>query len=276
MGAYTAAYFGGNLKWSFFLWLPLAGIVAGVIGLLIGALTLRFKGLYLTVVTIGMAFIGGHVFLNLKDISGGASGRSFPEPAIGDLNWKATRSIVGPLDLSRDQMYYFLVLPILVLIAWFVYNVVRTRMGRAFQAVRDREIAAELMGINAAQTKIISFVFSSVLAGICGALLASYLRRVQPDYWTLELSIQFVAMIIIGGIASISGSIIGAIFLAALPEVVSRLADNIPFVQKGTGSGITVGEFSEIIYALFLALFLVVEPRGLAGIFNKIKMRLRK
>jgi branched-chain amino acid transport system permease protein len=83
-------------------------------------------------------------------------------------------------------------------------------------------------------------------------------------------------MIIIGGVASISGSIIGALFLAALPEVVSRLADNIPFVQKGTGSGITVGEFSEIIYALFLALFLVVEPRGLAGIFNKIKMRLRK
>ncbi len=271
VGAYAAAYFGGNLGWSVLLWLPLSGIVAGLIGWFIGWLTLRFRGLYLTFVTIGLAFIGGHVFLNLKDLSGGSSGRAFPRPTFGDIDWNASSSVIGPLTLSRDQKFYFLVVPILLLIVLFTSNVTRTRMGRAFQAVRDREVAAELMGINVARTKIIAFVYSATLGGICGALFASYLRRVQPDFWGLDLSFQFIAMIIIGGIVSVGGPILGALLITALPQLIDLFADKIPFVQQGAGAGITKGDLSEIINALFLALFLVVEPNGLVGIYRRIR-----
>jgi branched-chain amino acid transport system permease protein len=274
IGAYTAAFFGGNLGWSFLLWLPLSGIIAGLLGLLIGGLTLRFRGLYLTIVTLGLAFIGGHVFLNLPDLSGGSQGRSFPAPSFGTLNWNASTSDFGPLSLTRDQKFYFLVLPILLLIAWFTHNVTRTRIGRAFQAVRDREVAAELMGINVAWTKITAFVFSAVLGGLCGALFASYLRQVQPDYWNLDLSIQFIAMIIIGGLVSVGGPILGALLLTALPAFIDTFADKLPFVQQGTGAGITKSDLTQIIYALFLALFLVLEPNGVVGIFRRVRARL--
>jgi branched-chain amino acid transport system permease protein len=277
VGAYTAAFFGGNLGWSFLLWLPLAGIVAGLVGLGVGALTLRFRGLYLTMVTLGLVFIGVHIFLSLRDLSGGSQGRSFPAPALGDFKWNDATSTLGPLEFTRDQKFYFLALPLLVLIVLFTSNMMKTRIGRAFQAVRDRQVAAELMGINAANTKIIAFVFSSVLAGICGALFASHLRRVQPDFWSLELAILFIAMIIIGGIATVGGSILGALLLMALPQIVETFAEFLPFVQQGvSGGGITKGDLTEIIYALFLALFLVFEPTGLVGIYRRVTGRFSK
>ncbi len=272
VGAYTAIYFGGakNLGWSFLLWLPLAGIVAGIIGLGIGALTLRFRGFYLTVVTLGLAFIGGHIFLNWKDLSGGVNGTKVPVPTIGDFSW-ATKSTLGPFELTKDHKFYFLVLPILLLVVLFTRNLMRTRMGRAFQAVRDRESAAALLGVNVARTKIAAFVFSSVLGGICGALYASYLSYTNPDQWNLNFSIQFVAMIIIGGVASVSGSIIGAVLLAAVPQLIDVFADKLPFIQQGAGSGLTSGDFKEIIYAFFLGVFLLFEPSGIIGIYRRLK-----
>jgi branched-chain amino acid transport system permease protein len=243
----------------------------------VGALTLRFRGLYLTMVTLGLVFIGVHIFLSLRDLSGGSQGRSFPAPTLGDFKWNDATSTLGPLELTRDQKFYFLVLPLLVLIVLFTSNMMKTRIGRAFQAVRDRQVAAELMGINAANTKIIAFVFSSVLAGICGALFASHLRRVQPDFWSLELAILFIAMVIIGGIATVGGSILGALLLMALPQIVETFAEFLPFVQQGvSGGGITKGDLTEIIYALFLALFLVFEPTGLVGIYRRVTGRFTK
>ena len=236
VGAYTCAYFGLNLGWSFLLWLPLAGLVAGLIGLAIGTITLRFRGFYLSIVTLGLVFIGEYIFMNWKDISGGGNGRRTPAPALGDFSWANTSSF-GPLELNRDQKYYFLVLPLTILVVLFVRNVLRTRTGRAFQAVRDREVAASLMGIDIARTRIVSFVFSTVLAGICGALYASYLSYIQPNQWDLNFSIQFLAMIIIGGIATVSGSIVGAIFLVALPQLIDSYINFLPFIQTGAGSG---------------------------------------
>ncbi len=277
VGAYTCMYFGGNLGWSFLLWLPLAGVIAGVIGLLIGAITLRFRGFYLTIMTLGMVFIGGHIFLNWKEISGGSQGKSVPAPAIGDFTW-AKPSAIGPIDLNRDQKFYFLALPILILAIIFVSNLMRTRMGRAFQAVRDREVAAELMGIDASRTKITAFVVSSVLGGICGALYGSFLTYLQPEQFGgingLEFSIRFIAMIIIGGIASVPGAIIGALLLTAAPELISTFSEAIPFIQKGAGTGgITSNNLSEILYALLLGVFLIFEPTGIIGIYRRIKAR---
>lgn len=276
VGAYTCAYFGLNLNWSFLLWLPMAGLVAGIIGLAIGTITLRFRGFYLSIVTLGLVFIGEYIFMNWKDISGGANGRRTPAPALGDFSWANTSSF-GPLELTRDQKYYFLVLPLTILVTIFVRNVLRTRTGRAFQAVRDREVAAALMGIDIARTRIISFVFSTVLAGLCGALYASYLSYIQPNQWDLSFSIQFIAMIIIGGISTVSGSIIGAFFIVALPQLIDNYIDLLPFVQKGAGTGgITAGDFKEITYAILLSLFLVFEPGGIIGIYRRTKARIMR
>ncbi|HEX2909557.1 MAG TPA: branched-chain amino acid ABC transporter permease [Chloroflexia bacterium] len=276
VGAYTCVYFGLNLGWSFLLWLPLAGVVSGLVGLMIGVITLRFRGFYLSIVTLGLVFIGEYIFTNWKEVTGGVNGRRTPSPALGDFSW-AHSSTFGPLELNRDQKYYFLALLLTVLVILFVRNVLRTHTGRAFQAVRDREVAAALMGINVARTRIVAFVFSTVLAGICGALYASYLSYIQPNQWDLNFSIQFIAMIIIGGAATVNGSIIGAFFIVAIPQLIDNYIDLLPFVQKGAGTGgITTSDFKEIIYAILLGIFLIFEPAGLIGIYRRLKARVMR
>ncbi|MBN9390355.1 MAG: branched-chain amino acid ABC transporter permease [Chloroflexi bacterium] len=289
VGAYTAAVFGGSspagsgvigLGLPFYLWIPLAGLVAGLIGLIVGPLALRLKGLYLALATVSLVFIGLHLFSNLKDITGGANGRQFPAPTLGDLNF-STGGQVGPFTLTRDQLYYFLAVIILVLCAVFIRNVMKSRAGRAFMAVRDREIAAELIGINLAWTKVTAFVFSSALAGMAGALYGSYLRYSEPELWGLNLSIQFTAMIIIGGVGSVSGSIVGALLLTALPQLIQILtgsnpwnANLVPFVST-EATGLTVSLFNQLLYAVFLILFLLFEPQGFVGIYRRLAYRVR-
>lgn len=292
IGAYTAAVFGGISRGSggpyglglpFFVWIPLAGLVAGLIGLLVGPLALRLKGLYLALATVSLVFIGLHLFSNLKDITGGSGGRQFPAPKIGDLSF-ATGGQLGPFTLNRDQLYYFLVLIVLALCTLFIRNVMKSRAGRAFMAVRDREIAAELAGINLARTKVTAFVFSSVLAGMAGALYGSYLRYTEPDLWGLNLSIQYTAMIIIGGVGSVSGSIVGALLLTALPQLIYILTGSnpwnlnlVPFVstEAATSGGMTISLFNQLLYALFLILFLLFEPQGCVGIYRRLVYRFK-
>lgn len=291
IGAYTAAVLGGTtggptsevwgLGWSFVLWIPLAGVVAGLIGLIVGPLALRLKGLYLALATVSLVFIGLHLFSNLKSITGGANGRQFPAPTLGDLNF-ANGGQVGPFSFNRDQLYYFLVVIILVVSALFIRNVMRSRAGRAFMAVRDREIAAELVGINLARTKVAAFVFSSALTGMAGALYGSYLRFSEPELWGLNLSIQYIAMIIIGGVGSVSGSIVGALLLTALPTLIEILTGSnplglnlMPFVSQSATGGLTTSLFEQLVYAVFLIMFLLFEPQGFVGIYRRIAYKLK-
>jgi branched-chain amino acid transport system permease protein len=290
LGAYTAAVLGGpttssegiwGLGWSFLLWIPLAGVVCGLVGLLVGPLALRLKGLYLALATVALVFIGLHLFSNLKNITGGAGGRQYPAPTLGDLNF-ANGGKLAFFTFNRDQLYYFLVLLVLALSALFVRNVMKGRAGRAFMAVRDREIAAELAGINLARTKVTAFVFSSALAGIAGALYGSYLRFSEPELWNLNISFQYIAMIIIGGVGSVSGSIVGAILLTALPRLIDILIGSnpwqlnlFPFISSDASSGLTPSLFNQLLYALFLIIFLLFEPQGFVGIYRRIVYRLQ-
>jgi branched-chain amino acid transport system permease protein len=150
--------------------------------------------------------------------------------------------------------------------------VIRTRPGRAFRAVRDRELAAEIVGVGLARTKVSAFILSAFLAGVTGALLASYLSFVIPDYWDLLLSIEYVAMIIIGGVGTILGSLLGAAFVVALPRVIESLSDKIPFLRASGGhSGITVHDLNTILFGVLIIVFLVFEPDGLAGIYRRVQ-----
>jgi len=275
VGGYTAAYFGADLHWPFWAWIPAAGAVAAACGALVGPTALRLKGLYLAIVTLGLVFLGNHVFNTVTRLTGGPNGRTIPSPAIGELGF-GSGGEVGPVTLTRDQLYYFLIAALLGLSVIFVANVIRTRPGRAFRAVRDRELVAETIGIGLAGTKVGAFVLSSFLTGVAGAMLASYLRFVIPDYWDLSLSITYVAMIIIGGVGTILGSVLGAAFVVTLPRIIETFSDRIPFLEHGAGSGgVTVHDFNAVLFGVLIIAFLVFEPDGLAGIYRRVQAYFR-
>lgn len=282
VGAYTAAWLGGDpptgpldpaghgLSW--LIWLPAAGIVAALVGALIGPTALRLKGFYLGIVTLALVFIGQHIFNNAKAISGGPAGRSFPAPSFGDLSFADPTPIFG-ITLSSNQLYFLLILVVLVICSVFVANAMRTRAGRAFQAVRDHEVGAAIMGVNLFRTKMEAFILSSFLAGIAGALYASYARYTIPNYWDLVLSIQFVAAIIVGGVASVWGSILGAAFVFALPEAIDQFS---LLPQSASSTGLASGDLNAVIYGLLIVVFLLFEPAGVMGLIRRVQSMTRR
>lgn len=282
VGAYTAAWLGGDpptgpldpaghgLSW--LIWLPAAGIVTALVGALVGPTALRLKGFYLGIVTLALVFIGQHIFNNAKSLSGGPAGRSFPAPGFGDFSFADPTPIFG-VSLSANQLYFLLILFVLIVCAVFVANAMRTRAGRAFQAVRDHEVGAAIMGVNLFRTKMEAFILSSFLAGIAGALYASYARYTIPDYWDLVLSIQFVAAIIVGGVASVWGSILGAAFVFALPEVIDQFS---LLPQSASSTGISSGDLNAVIYGLLIVVFLLFEPAGVMGLIRRVQSLTRR
>ncbi len=284
IGAYTAAWLGGDptttffisaqrvpalgMGLSFLIWLPASGIVAAIAGAIIGPTALRLKGFYLGIVSLALIFIGHHIFVNTARLTGGPGGRSFPSPAFGAFDFSQQNTIFG-VAITSNQEYFLLILVVLVLSALFVSNVMRSRAGRAFQAVRDNETGAAIMGVNLFQAKMGAFILSSFLAGIAGALFAAYNSYVRPDYWSLLLSIQYVAAIIIGGVASVWGSILGAAFVFALPQIIDLLSQHQQTSTSTGFLGIASGDLNAVIYGLLIIVFLLFEPGGVIGLIRR-------
>lgn len=282
IGAYTAAVLGGTVanyagapmgyNLSFVIWLPAAGVVAAIFGAIIGPTALRLKGFYLGIVTLALVIIGQYLFSNLKTYTGGPQGRAVPAPMIGDLSFASPVPEFGWL-LTKNQLYYVLLLVILVLVGLFVANIARTRVGRAWQAVRDNEVAASIMGVNLLTAKTGAFVLSSFLAGIAGALFASYNSYTTFDEWGLVLSIQFIAAMLIGGAASVWGSILGAAFVFALPTALNTFV--LQDQSASTGPNLA-GNIPALIYGLLIIVFLVFEPAGLIGLIRRLQVFVRR
>jgi branched-chain amino acid transport system permease protein len=272
-GAYTGAVLGGDHGVSAALWIPAAGAVAALFGALVGPMALRLKGLYLAIVTLGVVFIGQHVLLNCAGISGGPQGRTFPPVVIGPFDFSPGQTLqLGGLTIDRSGLYYYLGLAILAAATAFAWSLRRTRCGRAMLAVREREAAASLMGVDVGRAKVAAFVVSAALAGISGALYASYLSFAQPTQWNLDMSIQFIAAIIVGGMGTAAGPLLGSAVVFALPSVLKSL----PFVpEEGTG-GVSVGDLTSISYGLLIVIFLVLEPRGLVGLADRLRSLRRR
>lgn len=278
IGAYTAAWLGGSpphlpgdpagLGLSFLIWLPASGIAAAIAGALIGPTALRLKGFYLAIVTLALVFIGQYLFINLRSITGGQQGYfNFPTPGFGDFTFASPSPIFG-VQLTTNQLFFLLLLPLLTLVSLFVANVARTRAGRAWQAVRDNEVAASIMGVNLFEAKMGAFILSSFLAGIAGALYASLSGIATPGAWSLLLSIQFIAAILIGGVASVWGSILGAAFVFALPIALDTFS---LLPQSASATGLSSGDLSAILYGLVIIVFLLFEPAGLIGLIRRIR-----
>ncbi|MGQ0841834.1 branched-chain amino acid ABC transporter permease [Actinokineospora sp.] len=271
-GAYCTAIVGGDLGLPLPLWLLAAAAVGAVLGGLIGPFALRLRGNYLAIVTLGLIFVGEHLWRNLKGVTGGNSGTSVDAAAsIGPVDF-ARIELAGEV-YSRNQGYFWLVWILVGVIALLAKNLVRTRPGRALQAVRDRDQAAEVIGVRAGRYKIGAFMVSSAIASVAGALFGSYQQFVSPDEWNLLLSIQYIAIVIVGGLGTIFGSILGAVFVGALPAMIDRYSSVIPGVQTSVGGDgfISVFALNQAIFGVLIVLFLVFEPRGLAGIWLRVK-----
>ena len=312
VGAYTAAWLGAGsgpllgLGLPMWIWLPAAGVVAALVGVAIGPTAVRVRGLYLAFVTLGLVFVGEYVFRNWLPLTGGSqAGRTFPRFEL--RVWREETPLVdffsdGPwfgIELSGEaKTYYFLV----ILVIGFVLlakNLQRTRVGRAFQSIRDRDIAAEIMGVNEFRYKLTAFGISSFYAGVSGALLAVFVGRMIPEQWNLFLSVEFIAIVLIGGAGVVTGTILGSIFVIILPRIVEDfthwmsgvaqtgtgplawLADlfvstgigDFGFVntQAGVAPGLSVAQLNQVLYGLLIIGFLIFEPLGLYGIWLRIR-----
>lgn len=271
-GAYVAARVGGELGLPLPVWLLAAAVLGAALGGLVGPFALRLRGHYLAIVTLGLVFIGEHLWRNLTGITGGNSGTPVTAAAsLGPVDFGAL-TLFGEV-YSRNQGWFWLVWGLVALVALLAKNLVRTRPGRALQAVRDRDQAAEVIGVRAGRYKIGAFMLSSAIAATAGALFGAYQQFVSPDEWNLLLSIQYIAIVIVGGLGTIFGSVLGAIFVGALPALIDRYSDAIPGVRTGVGGEgfISVFALNQALFGVLIVLFLVFEPRGLAGIWLRIK-----
>jgi branched-chain amino acid transport system permease protein len=275
VGGYTVAYLGDAQGWPLPLWLLAAGVLGGVIGAVVGPFALRLKGNYLVVVTLGLVFIGLHVFENWDRVTGGSNGTSVnaAELSLGFTDFEHF-SVPGK-DFSELQGLYYLVWILVGLFVLVAANIVRTRPGRAMQAIRDRDVAAEIVGISHARYKIGAFVVSSAMASMAGAMLGVQQKFVTPGSWNIFLSIQYVAVIIVGGIGTVSGAVLGALFLGPLPEFVQEWSEHIPLVRSDPSADgvIDVDNFNQLLFGALLILFLLFEPRGLAALWRRLKTR---
>ena len=274
VGAYTAAQLGGpdNLDLPLPLWLAGAALLGALVGAFIGPFALRLRGNYLAIVTLGLIFLGEHVFRNAKEITGGNSGTNVDTPAtLLGLDFKDLQ-LFGE-NFSFNQGYFWLIWGLVGISALLMKNLVRTRPGRALQAVRDRDVAAEVIGVQLGRYKVGAFAISSALAALAGALLGSYQQYVSPDEFSLFLSIEYIAIIIVGGVGTIFGSIIGALVLGGLPGLIDKYSESIPGVTTGGGDSgfISVFSLNQAIFGLVIVLFLVFEPRGLAAVWLRVK-----
>lgn len=250
VGAYTSAFITAKMGLPFWVGVPAAGVVTAVAGMLFGIPSLRLKGLYLAIATLASQFILEWVFLRWEPVTGGSYGMVVPRPSIGEYVFESDRS------------YFYIVLAIAVLMVLFAVNLVRTRTGRAFMSVRDHYISAEIMGINLFKYRILSFAVSSFYAGVAGALYGHSLKFVSSEQFGIGVSVTYLAMIIIGGLGSILGSIYGAVFMILLPQFVTVLTNWIgasyPNIEQ------VVIALEQGIFGAIIILFLIFEPDGLA------------
>jgi branched-chain amino acid transport system permease protein len=281
LGAFTAAWAGSDataslrgLGLEMWLWLPLAGLVPAFVGFVVAPLATRVRGLYLAILTLGLVFIGEHVFREATTFTGGGGiGRRAAAPVLFGVDLSRSQEFFG-IEIDRGNLYYLFCLLLLVVFAIATRNLARSKVGRAFAAVRDRDIAAEVMGVPLTRTKVLAFTISSFYAGVCGGLLAVMFGQVEGTNFGLLMSVDFLAMILIGGVATVSGSIAGAAFVVLLPRLVQNLAHYVPFISSSSGDRsalLTVFQLEVMLFGALIIAFLVLEPRGLYGLWLRVR-----
>jgi len=252
VGAYTQAVF-TNMGLPFPIALGLAALLSAAVGVVVGLPALRVKGIYLGIATLAFGFIVEEVLARWETVTGGNAGLHVKPPDL--FGWK----------LGGEVEFYFLCLVVCVVATLAILNLMRSPTGRAFVAIRDSEVSAQSMGIHLASYKTLSFALSAALAGIGGALYAHKLSFISPDQFSIIQSIDLLLMVVIGGLGSIHGAFLGAIFLIAMPQAISLGKDWLP-AAVGQAPGL-----QSVVYGAVLIGFVLFEPMGLYGRWVKVR-----
>ena len=256
VGCYTAAWL-AKQGVPFFVTLPAAGAMAAALGLVVGLPSLRIKGLYLAVATLATQFLLVYIFREWDSVTGGVRGVNVPNASLFGF------------ELKNDTRMYFLIVPVAAALLIGARNLFRTRVGRAFIAIRDKDISAEVLGIHLLRYKLASFAIGSFYAGVAGALLGYFYRAMTPEYFTLQLSIFYLAAIIVGGLGSMLGTIMGAVFMTLVPELLRAV---VAFVAQWAPRATEVlSPAQQVVFGLLIMGFLVFEPHGLLEIWRRVR-----
>lgn len=266
IGAYIAAILTTQSGLVWWISIPCGALVAMVVGLIIGIPALRLKGIYLLMATIALHFITEFALIKYELATNRIAGIRFPRPTLFGLTFKSQIS------------YYYLFLIITILLTIFIYNLLRTAIGRSLMAVRDNESAAKAMGVNIVRTKLMSFAVSSFIIGIAGGLQGIYVRNVTAEMYGFGMTFDQLCGLFIGGIGVMAGPILGAAFITMLPDFIGIMTEFLkqllPFL--GSALGKFRFEIQYFIYGLCIVLVLLFKPDGLTGIAKDFVALIRK
>jgi branched-chain amino acid transport system permease protein len=263
VGAYAGAILATTVGLPLWISIPAAGLVTAIVGMIFGIPSGRLKGLYLTIATLAGQFIIEYILVHWESLTKGTMGIMLP-----------AASLFG-LAINSDTRFFYLIFICLVGLTFVASNLMRTRYGRAFIAIRDNDRAAEGMGIPIFFYKLLAFAVSSFYAGFAGALWAYYMRSISTEPFTLGLSVEYIAMVIIGGLGSIPGSIFGAIFITGLNEVLRFATDAMMNISALSGFGLNMASLREFAFGLAIVLFILFEPKGLAELWRIVRSTFR-
>jgi len=260
VGGYTAAIMTSRADVPFWVGLVAGGVFASVYGLLVGLPSVRIKGFYLAFATLAAQFITEWTITHVKWIGGGFQASIIvPRPSL------------GPLTIDTEREKYYLILALVIVAVVVALNIARSRLGRAFVAIRDRDVAAELIGVDIARYKLLAFMISSFYAGVAGALWVYYLGNANIEAFRIVESISFLAMIIIGGLGSVLGTIYGTAFVVLLPFVLEEILQVFKGVIPVADIHSFVAYLRFAVYGGLIVFFLMVEPEGFNRLWRNVK-----
>ena len=251
VGAYAASHLTGPLAP---LGILLGGGIAALLGLLLGLPSLRIKGVYLAIATLAFQFLADYVFKTCEAVTGGIRGRTLPPPEV-----------LG-LVLDTPEKLWYLVLLFALPLFFYGKRLLMTRAGRAFRAVRDNDLSARVAGVDLTRTKLLAFALSAFYAGVAGGLLAGLYKAVTPEYFPLSVSIQYLAMVIVGGAGTVLGAVLGAFFVLLIPEVLNSFVGAL-----GPEYAAQLAAWRNVVFGGLILLFLVLEPLGLVGLWGRVR-----
>jgi branched-chain amino acid transport system permease protein len=274
LGAFVAAYLNNVVKLDFLLSMLAAMGACIAVGWIIAPIASRLAGVYIAVITVGIAFLAQHIFRIAEPFTGGTVGVQLNSVPFLGLDLSQPTQVDG-LVLDTQLVYFVLCAIVLVTVALAATHLLQSRIGRALRVIGTSSLTARSFGINPARYRGVAFVFSAALGGLAGALLAGSQGFVAWDQFDLILSVDLVAVIVLGGLGSVYGAIVGAAILYALPALVDALAGSLPFLASESASGgLSPEQFTSVLYGLALVLVMILEPGGLAALLARARARL--
>ena len=258
VGAYTSALLITKVGCPFIISILLAGLVAALFGIIVGIPSLRIKGFYLMVATLAFQFVIDYLIMHWDGLTRGSRGIEIPTPSVFGIS------------LEQHKVFFLFSFLLTIFLMWGAKNLTRSKIGRAFIAIRDNDVSAEIIGISIFRYKLLSFAISAFYAGVAGALFASLLRTAIPENYTFLHSIAFLAMVLVGGVGRLVGTVFGVIFMTLVPVVLDLL---VSFIAHSYDPNFTIyaGPMKELVFGGLIILFIILWPEGLVGLWIRIR-----